>query len=63
MQTTHFIGRAAERAAVRDLINRHRLVTVVGEPGFPDAMPHIYGTQLSAKQLSDLVQYLAAGPG
>ena len=32
------------------------------EPGFPDAMPHIYGTQLSAKQLSDLVQYLAAGP-
>ena len=31
------------------------------EPGYPDVMPHIYGGQLSAKQLADLVQYLAAG--
>ncbi|HEY0417555.1 MAG TPA: cytochrome c oxidase subunit II [Gaiellaceae bacterium] len=30
------------------------------EPGFPDAMPHIFG-QLPAKQLSDLVQYLDQG--
>ncbi|MEV6923517.1 adenylate/guanylate cyclase domain-containing protein [Dactylosporangium sp. NPDC051485] len=33
VQTTRFIGRAAERAAVRDLIGRHRLVTVVGAGG------------------------------
>ncbi|WP_433083020.1 adenylate/guanylate cyclase domain-containing protein [Dactylosporangium sp. CA-052675] len=33
VQTTRFIGRAAERAAVRDLIQRHRLVTVVGAGG------------------------------
>ncbi|WP_432985193.1 ATP-binding protein [Dactylosporangium sp. CA-233914] len=33
VQTTRFIGRAAERAAVRDLISRHRLVTVVGAGG------------------------------
>jgi cytochrome c oxidase subunit 2 len=30
------------------------------QPGFPDAMPHIYGTQIPAGQLNDLVQYLAA---
>ncbi|MFI5906417.1 adenylate/guanylate cyclase domain-containing protein [Dactylosporangium sp. NPDC051541] len=33
VQTTRFIGRAVERAAVRDLITRHRLVTVVGAGG------------------------------
>jgi predicted ATPase/class 3 adenylate cyclase len=33
VQTTRFIGRATERAAVRDLIHRHRLVTVVGAGG------------------------------
>jgi cytochrome c oxidase subunit 2 len=30
-------------------------------PGYQDVMPHIYGAQIPAKQLSDLVQYLAAG--
>lgn len=31
------------------------------EPGYPDAMPHIFGTQIPAKQLTELVQYLAQG--
>lgn len=31
------------------------------EPGYPDAMPHIFGTQIPAKQLGQLVQYLAQG--
>jgi cytochrome c oxidase subunit 2 len=30
-------------------------------PGFTDAMPHIYGTQIPADKLNQLVQYLAAG--
>ena len=30
-------------------------------PGFPDAMPHIYGTQIPADKLDQLVQYLATG--
>jgi cytochrome c oxidase subunit II len=30
-------------------------------PGYPDAMPHIYAAQIPAKQLDDLVQYLAEG--
>jgi cytochrome c oxidase subunit 2 len=29
------------------------------QPGFPDAMPHIYASQLSTEQLNQLVQYLA----
>jgi len=29
------------------------------QPGYPDAMPHIYGAQIPAGQLNDLVQYLA----
>jgi cytochrome c oxidase subunit 2 len=28
-------------------------------PGFPDAMPHIYGSQIPADKLDQLVQYLA----
>jgi cytochrome c551/c552 len=31
------------------------------EPGYPDAMPHIFGTQIPANQLNQLVQYLAQG--
>jgi cytochrome c oxidase subunit 2 len=31
------------------------------QPGFPDAMPHIYGTQIPADKLDQLVQYLAGG--
>ena len=33
VQATRFIGRAAERAALRDLLGEHRLVTVVGAGG------------------------------
>ena len=29
------------------------------QPGFSDAMPHIYGTQIPADKLDQLVQYLA----
>jgi cytochrome c oxidase subunit 2 len=32
------------------------------EPGFPDAMPHIFGTQIPPDKLDQLVQYLAKGP-
>ncbi|HVC88877.1 MAG TPA: cytochrome c oxidase subunit II [Gaiellaceae bacterium] len=32
------------------------------EPGYPDAMPHIFGTQIPPGKLKQLVQYLAAGP-
>ncbi len=31
------------------------------EPGYPDAMPHIFGTQIPAAELTQLVQYLARG--
>ena len=31
------------------------------EPGFPDAMPHIYGGQIPPDKLDQLVQYLAGG--
>jgi cytochrome c oxidase subunit 2 len=31
------------------------------QPGFPDAMPHIYGGQIPADKLDQLVQYLAGG--
>jgi cytochrome c oxidase subunit II len=31
------------------------------EPGYQDVMPHIFGQQIPAKQLSELVQYLAQG--
>jgi len=31
------------------------------QPGYPDAMPHIFGSQIPAKQLTQLVQYLAQG--
>jgi len=30
-------------------------------PGFPEGMPHIYGSQIPAGKLDQLVQYLAAG--
>ena len=30
-------------------------------PGYPDAMPHIFGTQIPASQLTQLVQYLSKG--
>jgi hypothetical protein len=29
------------------------------QPGFPDAMPHIYASQIPADKLGQLVQYLA----
>jgi cytochrome c oxidase subunit II len=29
------------------------------EPGYPDAMPHIFGTQIPSDKLKELVQYLA----
>jgi cytochrome c oxidase subunit II len=32
------------------------------EPGYSDAMPHIFGTQIPADQLNQLVHYLARGP-
>jgi cytochrome c oxidase subunit 2 len=32
-------------------------------PGFPDAMPHTFGTQIPAAQLDQLVTYLAGGSG
>ncbi len=32
------------------------------QPGFPDAMPHIYASQLSTDQVNQLVQYLAGAP-
>ena len=31
------------------------------EPGYPDAMPHIFGQQLTAAELDQLVQYLVQG--
>jgi cytochrome c oxidase subunit 2 len=31
------------------------------EPGYPDAMPHIFDKQIPANQLDELVQYLAQG--
>jgi cytochrome c oxidase subunit 2 len=31
------------------------------QPGYGDLMPHIFGTQIPAKQLGQLVQYLAEG--
>jgi len=31
------------------------------EPGYPDAMPHTFGSQISPAQISQLVQYLAQG--
>ena len=31
------------------------------EPGYPDAMPHIFGQQISAAELNQLVQYLVQG--
>jgi cytochrome c oxidase subunit II len=31
------------------------------QPGFPDAMPHIFGTQIPPDKLDQLVQYLATG--
>jgi len=31
-------------------------------PGFPDVMPHIFGTQIPPDKLKQLVQYLAKGP-
>jgi len=31
-------------------------------PGYPDAMPHIFGTQIPKDQLDQLVQYLSKGP-
>jgi len=30
------------------------------EPGFPDAMPHTFGTQIPPDKLKQLVQYLSA---
>ena len=30
-------------------------------PGYPDAMPHIFGSQIPANQLTQLVQYLSQG--
>jgi len=30
-------------------------------PGYPDAMPHIFGSQIPADQLTQLVQYLSQG--
>jgi cytochrome c oxidase subunit 2 len=30
-------------------------------PGYSDLMPHVFGTQLSAKQIQQLVQYLSQG--
>jgi hypothetical protein len=30
-------------------------------PGYSDVMPHIFGTQIPADKLNDLVQYLAQG--
>ena len=32
------------------------------QPGFSDAMPHIFGTQIPPDKLQQLVQYLAKGP-
>ncbi len=31
------------------------------QPGFPDAMPHIYASQIPSDKLAQLVQYLAGG--
>jgi len=31
------------------------------QPGYPDAMPHVFGSQISASQLAQLVQYLDQG--
>ena len=31
------------------------------QPGYPDAMPHVFGTQIPASQLTQLVQYLSKG--
>jgi len=54
VQTTRFIGRAAERAAVRDLINRHRLVTVVGAGGAGK-------TRLAVEAAGELVEHFRDG--
>ncbi|GGM57019.1 adenylate/guanylate cyclase domain-containing protein [Dactylosporangium sucinum] len=53
-QTTRFIGRAAERAAVRDLINQHRLVTVVGAGGAGK-------TRLAVEAAGELVEQFRDG--
>jgi predicted ATPase/class 3 adenylate cyclase len=54
VQTTRFIGRATERAAVRDLINRHRLVTVVGAGGAGK-------TRLAVEAAGELVEQFRDG--
>jgi predicted ATPase len=54
VQTTRFIGRATERAAVRDLINRHRLVTVVGAGGAGK-------TRLAVEAAGELVEHFRDG--
>jgi cytochrome c oxidase subunit 2 len=50
--------RGSEAAFIRESIVKPEAYL---EPGYPDAMPHIYDAQIPAKQLDDLVQYLAAG--
>ncbi|MEU0560689.1 adenylate/guanylate cyclase domain-containing protein [Dactylosporangium sp. NPDC006015] len=54
VQTTRFIGRAAERAAVRDLVGAHRLVTVVGAGGAGK-------TRLAVEAAGELVEQFRDG--
>jgi cytochrome c oxidase subunit 2 len=51
-------GRGSEQDFIRESIVEPGAYIA---PGFQDAMPHIYGAQIPAKQLQDLVQYLAGG--
>ncbi|GAA3248657.1 adenylate/guanylate cyclase domain-containing protein [Dactylosporangium siamense] len=54
VQTTRFIGRATERAAVRDLIGTHRIVTVVGAGGAGK-------TRLAVEAAGELVEQFRDG--
>jgi cytochrome c oxidase subunit 2 len=51
-------NRGSEESFIRESIVKPGAYVA---PGYPDAMPHIYGAQIPAKQLDDLVQYLAGG--
>jgi cytochrome c oxidase subunit 2 len=51
-------NRGSEQSFIRESIVKPGAYIA---PGYQDVMPHIYGAQIPAKQLSDLVQYLAAG--
>jgi cytochrome c oxidase subunit 2 len=54
----------AKRGALKAFI-RESIVTPGAylAPGYPDSMPHIFGTQIPADKLNQLVDYLAAQAG